>query len=214
MHIAIHNNVVNDVLPMTCSAVHVVESASNPLTVTTEAAGSSLVVPAISNQWLTNLCLLQARVQGLISAAPCARLVRQSERVVPFYPEFLFVLGETGVTTFFQTLHSQTHQFRTIRQIPIGVAQVNMPEKDGQDWQAPLRILSGAIPLNQSLDRKAVAEVMKVWAMAGARRPQSSSLGEGIEGPPDSPGFQPCSSSGYEEEETGRPARNRARCAA
>jgi hypothetical protein len=75
-----------------------------------------------------------------------------------------------------------------------------MPEKGGQDRQAPLHILSGAIPLNQSLDRKAVAEVMKAWAMAGARRPQSSSLGEGIERPPDSTGFQPCSCSGYEEE--------------
>src|SRR6266851_5654338 len=98
-----------------------------------------------------------------------------------------------------------------------------MAEKGGQDRQASLHILSGAIPLNQSLDRKAVAEVMKAWAMAGARRPQSSSLGEGIERPPDSTGFQPCSSSGYEEErsrldtkkkEAGRPARSRARCAA
>jgi hypothetical protein len=77
---------------------------------------------------------------------------------------------------------------------------VNMPEKGGQDRQAPLHILSGAILLNQSLDRKAVAEVMKAWAMAGTRRPQSSSLGEGIERPPDSTGFQLCSSSGYEEE--------------
>src|SRR5262249_50846732 len=60
-----------------------------------------------------------------------------------------------------------------------------MPEIGGQDWQAPLGILTIAIPAQQSLDRKSVAKIVQARATTGIHRPQSNLSGQHVERPVD-----------------------------
>ena len=68
----------------------------------------------------------------------------------------------------------------------MGVSQIGR-----QDGQSAFRIVSVAIPPKQSLDRKAVPEIVQAWATARIHSAQSDLPGQAVEGPMDLALVQP-----------------------
>src|SRR5664279_5111542 len=90
-----------------------------------------------------------------------------------------------GLPSFLQPLGGCSQQFGSAGQIPIGVGNVGMPEIGGQDGQAPLGILTIAIPAQQRLDRKSVSKIVQARAATGIHSTQSNLSGQDVERPVD-----------------------------
>ena len=82
----------------------------------------------------------------------------------------------------FEPLRSQGEELGCRGQIPIGIAEVCMTEIGGQLWQALLDVVAAAVPMEQGLDGKAVAQIMRPWAVMIFRRPQADLVREFDEG--------------------------------
>ena len=60
----------------------------------------------------------------------------------------------------------------------MGVTQIS-----GQDGQATLHVFAPVVPVEQSLDRETVAEVMKAWSVTGGLTTQADHAGESVKTP-------------------------------
>lgn len=58
------------------------------------------------------------------------------------------------------------HQFRRGGQVPIGVANIGMPEEGRENRQLAFHIFARAMPVDQGLDGETVTKIMNPWAIS------------------------------------------------
>ncbi len=83
----------------------------------------------------------------------------------------------------FQPFGGQSHQLRMNGQIPVGIGDMRMAKKRRQHRQAPFDIFMGAIPLNQRVDGKSMAEIVNPRTGAGSWSPQANPTRQVVERP-------------------------------
>jgi hypothetical protein len=66
----------------------------------------------------------------------------------------------------FQEAGSKPHQFWFHGEVPVGICHMPVPQEGRQNWQAPLDILVGPIPLHQCADGKSVPKIVQPRTLA------------------------------------------------
>ncbi len=74
-----------------------------------------------------------------------------------------------------------------------------MPQVRGQERQARPDLCTSTIPLPQSLDRKAMAEILQAWAMVCAWATHTNLPRQRLQGAAARGALQPCAAPGDEE---------------
>ena len=65
------------------------------------------------------------------------------------------------------------HQLRPGTELPICIANINVPEIGGQDRQKPLGILARAVPLHERHHSKSMPEIVETWSLTRGRVTQT-----------------------------------------